>query len=749
MNMIVKILRIMFLFLDGIIYWVVNMVYQLFMRIAQSTIFSPKTINQFATRIYVLLGVIMLFRVAIAMVNYIVNPDQFSDAKEGGASLIKKMVMVLVGIIAVPYVFDMAFTLQRIVLSNNVIGSIILGSSVNSGDLKDRGLDPIEIGGRVMSYQSFSAFFRVDDYFDSEGKCTMPVPDSGNPHSYQQWIGECQEAIETASETTHTKGYASTVAETLAKAYDEVDMYVLTRSPISGYSVKVNNEDTFVIDYTLLISSACGVFIVWILIVFCIDIAVRAIKLGFLQLIAPIPLVSYLAPGEKGKKTLNNWVSECTKTYIDLFIRLAAIFFVIFIIVAICTPPYIQDVVTGDKISDPFVYVFIILGALMFAKQIPELLKNLLGVDLGGKGFTLNPMKKIREGAVFGDKVAGGLGLAGRTAGRVAGLGLAGGMGLAKDIGKAGLGVAGKGASKIDNATGNKISGFGNKVGSRVGGMGQSIGNWGKQFGNDIVNSKAGKWIGTYTKDARKAVGEAFSETKDEFEDYGKDLSAGFRNATGMGQSAAKRQQTRLKNLENIKKQIAQVNDMSKARAANTTAGKKDDFLTSSIKAGNTSAIKAADRKVFWKDSSGAEHWIKLDVDGEGKYMKAVGDRTTVLEQAIRNYAIENKTGLTDDEMTNYGFDKDEIKEEAGKMKFQTLESVSSINNSINVVGGITNTKYDASGNPIEKHHQKVSNAAELKSVFYGVGDAVTQTEAELEKLRAKGITPGSGSSKK
>ena len=48
-------------------------------------------------------------------------------------------------------------------------------------------------------------------------------------------------------------------------------------------------------NYTPIISSICAGIVAWIILL-CIDVSVRVVKLGFLQLIAPIPIISYIDP---------------------------------------------------------------------------------------------------------------------------------------------------------------------------------------------------------------------------------------------------------------------------------------------------------------------------------------------------------------------------------------------------------------------------------------------------------------------
>ena len=186
-----------------------------------------------------------------------------------------------------------------------------------------------------------------------------------------------------------------------------------------------DTNDEFIMSYTPLISTIAGVVIALILITFCFDIAVRSIKLGFLQMIAPIPIISRVDPKSGKDGMFSKWLKECTKTYLDLFIRLLAIYFAVFVITNISLKS--TNVITGSTQNiDGWVKVFIILGALLFAKALPQLIQDLTGFKMDGK-FTINPMNKLRQVPIAGAAVttatamAGGAitgGLAGAQAGK-------------------------------------------------------------------------------------------------------------------------------------------------------------------------------------------------------------------------------------------------------------------------------------------------------------------------------------------
>ena len=71
--------------------------------------------------------------------------------------------------------------------------------------------------------------------------------------------------------------------------------------------------------------------VVLLLINFCMDVAVRSIKLAFLQLVAPIPIISYIDPKSGKDGLFKKWYDMCFKTYLSLFIRLLALYFAIYI----------------------------------------------------------------------------------------------------------------------------------------------------------------------------------------------------------------------------------------------------------------------------------------------------------------------------------------------------------------------------------------------------------------------------------
>ena len=375
---IVDILRSIFFFIDNLIYTFIVTLYNLLVDIAETSIFTEEVIDLFASKVYALLGVFMLFKVSFSIISYIVNPDEFTDKTKGFGKLIGNIIITLTLLIATPWIFSQAMDIQRIILRDNILGKIFSTSDVNTQIVTDP--------GNTMAYETFKAFYHLnyDLYPECEG---IEAGITGSNNNYPNYDEEACKSKAFSNDESF-----SSYKDTLQFAYATSSISIYMNSDL----VNVRNQnDEYTMSYMPFISTLAGGAVGLLLIVFCFDVAVRSVKLGFLRMIAPIPIVSRIDP-KKGKETFDKWVKVCVSTYLDLFIRLLAIYFAVFVITQLVDLQFV-DAVTGiTKDVNVFVKVFIILGALLFAKQLPKLLEDLTGMKLYGK-FTLNPLKKLGE----------------------------------------------------------------------------------------------------------------------------------------------------------------------------------------------------------------------------------------------------------------------------------------------------------------------------------------------------------------
>ena len=84
------------------------------------------------------------------------------------------------------------------------------------------------------------------------------------------------------------------------------------------------------------ISTLVGAFLIYVLVTVALKIAIRAIKLSLCEILAPIPIVSYIDP-KTSKQSFDKWVETSIKTYLDLFTRLAVVYFIIYVFTLLFT----------------------------------------------------------------------------------------------------------------------------------------------------------------------------------------------------------------------------------------------------------------------------------------------------------------------------------------------------------------------------------------------------------------------------
>lgn len=377
MNFLQTILRTMFFWLDKTIYPLIGSIYNLFTSIAETTVIDQEIIKAFGGRIYALLGIFMLFKVSFSILNYIVNPDDMSDKNKGFSKLITNVLISLSLLVVTPMLFTEAYKLQSLILRDNAISNLILGSSGGVSSNAPATTNSVN-AGREMGFQVFNAFYYLDEENYTECAGIYSGATKGNCANVFEENGE--EMVQIIENSIRSKSVSLYLSFDLLHAKD--------------------SNDNFIMTYTPIVSTVCGVVICLILLSFCFDVAVRSIKLGFLQIVAPIPIISRIDPKSAKDGMFSKWVKSCTTTYLDLFIRLIAIYFAVFVIANINLTA--KSNVTGEAMqSNGLVQVFIIIGALLFAKSLPQLLQDLTGMKMDGK-FTINPMNKLRQTPILG-----------------------------------------------------------------------------------------------------------------------------------------------------------------------------------------------------------------------------------------------------------------------------------------------------------------------------------------------------------
>jgi hypothetical protein len=398
-NIIRHVFRFLFAWIDSLVARLITMIYKLFTDMTDLVIYGDNIVKTIGRRIGLILGIFMLFKLAVSLINYMISPDKLSDKSQGGGKLIVNVIISLSLLISVNFIFKEAYMIQGKVIESHIIEKIFFGESgvVKSTNENEAGSVKMDIG-----YYLYTGFFSpnnevfrnaCDDLWDVSADITV-AKDSNRACS--EYIANYLTDDERAN---------------IFRARNTLDMsYVLS----DWDTVNAEYGEKYVFDYMPIISTAAGIICLIIMISFSMSLATRAIKLFFLQIVAPIPIISNMDLG-KGQDIFKKWVKQCVNTYLTVFIRVAALDFAVFMMVLL--RGNYKNVFTNNV----WLNIFLIVGCLFFAKEVPKLLEDLFGIKLDG--MTLHPLKNFQENALFGKQIGGVA--KGATLG-VAGAGLAG-----------------------------------------------------------------------------------------------------------------------------------------------------------------------------------------------------------------------------------------------------------------------------------------------------------------------------------
>lgn len=414
--------RLLF-YIDALIYTCISTLYKLIFYISNVELITNSTIQDLISRIYVLLGVFMLFKVAFSMIQYLVDPESFSDQSKGFGKLIVNVMVSLVLLVAMPYIFKYAYKLQGIIIEEGVINRLIFGERfvetskhitgiTGSDDNHANSVKAVERMGKDIEFAMFSGFFQLNAESTSLTACTkQEYPNSTIIGSSDMAANEdCLNAFLEVSKKTMQ---SQRIGMTDFFKYIDSNGNVVDSRRFSSFGPLLDvkdSDDIPIVNYHPIISTLVGGYLLLLLVTFCIDIAARVFKLTFLQMISPIAIISYVDPKESmNDGTLSRWIKETLSTFLSLFIRLAVIFLVIKLGEILCeliSKPtglsYYDNL--GPDPSDTtinwLVFVALVLGVFSFAKEVPKQIENIFHLDNAGS-LQLNPIKALDENMGF------------------------------------------------------------------------------------------------------------------------------------------------------------------------------------------------------------------------------------------------------------------------------------------------------------------------------------------------------------
>ena len=389
---------LMFILCD-LVYSLIAFTFKVFQGLGTAEIISAKEINVLFGRISLIIGLFMIFRVTFSFIQYIVDPDAMLDKKKGAGNIIVKIVVAVVLLGSTSSLFRFAYDVQNKIIESNVISNIIFGTSQDVSNF-----------GAQLSANVFTSFYRLndaintDDANDDVNKCIVLVTTDENGKNN----------LDEEIQSHDGKLNYTSARKCLNKRTGTNDEYIDT----------TGNKKEYVIDFDGggFMALLVGIAVLYLIMVYSIQVGVRVLQLAYLQIVAPIPIAMYITP--KGEEQLKKWGSQCLTTFLDFFLRTAIIYFAVYAIDMLWRSNLAENLIATTNMSNnifgkSYITIIMIIAILVFAKKIPNLIKEIFPSLGGAAGFSYS-MKlpdEAKKVGLFGAGAA--LGAAGAAASNV------------------------------------------------------------------------------------------------------------------------------------------------------------------------------------------------------------------------------------------------------------------------------------------------------------------------------------------
>ncbi|MCR5483104.1 MAG: hypothetical protein K6E99_01670 [Bacilli bacterium] len=455
--------RIFIYVIDNVLYSLMGFLYKVFLIIGTFDLFggftsgTDKTMEiyqAFTKRIYSVIGIVVMFILAYQIILFVIDPDKgLKESKKLVTNIVKSIILTILA----PLIFHYLSIIQyHVLVSDNLIWNIVLGEGASSSS------DVIESGNTMASMLFISVFHPVgtqySDFYNSDGTLTSPSTACSKYNDAMSSIGDDgYMSQDTLARTFRNAGLGLIIAGPIGAAVGAVYTWITDEanktstcdyyywilyqggleksswqevkpnevSSITNYADSTagySNKASVLAPNSPLIdevyqenhmeyyyfSPIGAVAVIFFLVAYTLDIATRAFKLAFLQLIAPVPILLGTIP--KNEKIYTTWKDRFIKTYIDIFVRVFVMAFIALMIKLL--PAFIETLMSvfkstvgGEEAATGMLkavtFFALVIGLLRASKEIPELFMDL--VKNGGgllSGIDLNPTKsfgKVKE----------------------------------------------------------------------------------------------------------------------------------------------------------------------------------------------------------------------------------------------------------------------------------------------------------------------------------------------------------------
>ena len=405
-------LRAICMAIDGVLYSLLDNAYVLVIKLSTAELLKPATIKSLTGNLYIIFGVVAFFRLALLLVNAIIDPEKLNEKGKGLSNIFFRVVGMVILLAVTPFLFEMSYDLQGKLVgadaSENIIFKTILGNNANIASPKNSN------AGKALQNIALSSLITIDKEYlvndkqcnvgendcgfypltcvpnnDDEGTCTLQ---GGYVYGDNCSWPNCQKAVDKYNEMY--------VAEDMSPA--KLAAYAGTSKKIEVEGVE---QEVYVYNYMFIITGIVGVAMTYIIISFAIDIAVRMFELIVLEILSPLFIATFVDPKSAQSGPFKNWLSAVGKSYASLYIRLAIIALMVLLVSIINQSKMFQSM--GDVSG--WAKIFMVIGLLIFAKKAPKWIGDMIGIKGDGGLGGLSIGKKLGGMALAGGLASKGL----------------------------------------------------------------------------------------------------------------------------------------------------------------------------------------------------------------------------------------------------------------------------------------------------------------------------------------------------
>ena len=291
------------------VYPLIPRLYNLFLYFADFEFLKNDFVYQVWKNIYVLVGVIVLFAIAIKLISSIVNPDTLTDNKKGAKAVYLRAVIAMILIFVAPILFLIASDVQSDLIKDDSILFKLFGTNVGSSDF-----------GQKLAWETFSSFCTPVD--STTGipafKIETPVGADIGPLAEYEAV---EEDIDNIMDLDFELFWTKTIIENVA-TYS-------TNTFIKG-AANIAKSTKIGFEYHSVLCPLAGVLVAYEMLLLCMDTVFRTLKLTFLQLMFPLIIGAFVFNPDILKK----WAKEYIATFLSVFLKILALSFAVLAIEA-------------------------------------------------------------------------------------------------------------------------------------------------------------------------------------------------------------------------------------------------------------------------------------------------------------------------------------------------------------------------------------------------------------------------------